>query len=145
MKAVALAVLGTLGALSPLALLPDGPTSRDLTDPAPEAQEPVLVRIEAEGDSLRAVPDVVTVRPGQRVEWVTDLGDWTVRFTGPNPFSPVAAEQGIQGGRGQRNGQAVRGDAARGRYKYMIMVRDGERTRVRDPEVVVDPGDGPGH
>jgi hypothetical protein len=137
-----LILLGALGVLVPFGALPD---SAGPAHPAPDRrQEPVLVRIEIEGDSVRAVPDVVTVRPGQRVEWVTDIGEWTVRFTGPNPFLPSAAEEGIRGGPGERNGQAVRPDAARGRYKYMIMVRDGERMRMRDPEVVVDPGDGPG-
>lgn len=143
MKFPILTALALLGGITPLAFTaaqgPEDSSGRSL-----QQSEPVLVRIEIEGDSVRAIPDVVTVRPGQRVEWVTDIGEWTVRFTGPNPFPPVAAEEGIRGARGQRNGQAVRNDAARGRYKYMIRVRDGQRMRVRDPEVVVDPGDGPG-
>lgn len=141
-----LSVLGaatTLGSLAFLGAIPaHGPG--DPTPIVPQGSDTVLVRIEIEGDSVRAVPDVVTVRPGQRVEWVTDIGSWTVHFTGSNPFPPEAAAPGIQGARDQRNGAAVRANAAAGRYKYMIMVRDGERTRVRDPEIVVDPGDGPG-
>jgi plastocyanin len=143
MKSIVIPSLLLTGLLTPLAIVPasgaGGPYGR-----SPQQTEPVLVRIEIEGDSVRAVPDTVTVRPGQRVEWVTDIGDWTVRFTGPNPFPPAAAEDGIQGARGQRNGAAVRGDAAEGRYKYMILVRDGERMRIRDPEVIVAPAGDPG-
>ena len=143
MKSFVLGALVILGVLSPLTSIPaQGPGAS--FGGSLQVADTVLVRIEIEGDSVRAVPDVVTVRRGQRVEWVTEIGDWTVRFTGPNPFPPAAAETGISGARGQRRGQAVRNDAAEGRYKYMIMVRDGERMRVRDPEVVVGPGDGPG-
>jgi plastocyanin len=143
MKSLILGTLVFLGVLAPLTFTPaQGPGAP--SEGSFQVADSVLVRIEIEGDSVRAVPDVVTVRPGQRVEWVTDIGEWTVRFTGPNPFPSVAAETGIQGARGQRNGEVIRNNAAEGRYKYMIMVRDGERMRVRDPEVVVGPGDGPG-
>jgi len=143
MKSIVLTALALFGGITPLALIPAQGSGGSFRGSFQEA-DTVLVRIEIEGDSVRAVPDVVTVRPGQRVEWITDIGEWTVQFTGPNPFSPVAAQEGIRGSRGQRNGEDVRNDAAEGRYKYMIRVRDGQRMRVRDPEVVVAPGDGPG-
>lgn len=143
MRLFVLGAAVTLGSLTSMGAISSGGPEDSPGIPF-QGPEPVLVRIEIEGDSVRAVPDVVTVRPGQRVEWITEIGSWTVRFTGPNPFPPEAAEAGLQGARNQRNGAAVRADAAAGRYKYMIMVRDGERTRVRDPEIVVDPGDGPG-
>ena len=143
MRSFILGTLVFLGILAPLAFTPAQDRGAS-SGGSRQVADSVVVRIEIEGDSVRAVPDVVTVRRGQRVEWVTDIGDWTVRFAGPNPFPPVAAEAGIRGARGQRNGEVVRADAPDGRYKYMIMVRDGERMRVRDPEVVVGPGDGPG-
>jgi plastocyanin len=102
----------------------------------------VLVEISLEGDSVVVDPEVVSVRPGDRVEWVSEVGEWRVIFTSPAPFGPEASQAGIRGNQGQRRGQGVRPEAPRGRYKYLVQVRDGNRMRVRDPEVVVDPGPG---
>jgi plastocyanin len=131
--------LFTLGPLAHGGLVPD---SRAM-DPGPSPQDSVVVvEITLEDDSVFVDQEVVTVRPGDRVEWVSEDGDWRVIFTSPDPFGPEAAQAGIAGSRGQRQGQAVRPDAPRGRYKYLIQLRDGNRMRILDPEVVVDPGPG---
>jgi len=143
MKRFVLGVMVFLGVLVPVTFLP-AQRADDLAGALDQGLPTIVVRIEIEGDSVKAVPDVVTAKPGQRVEWVSDIGEWTVKFLGPQPFGPGGANPGIRGAKGQRNGSTARADAPKGRYKYMIMVRDGNRMRVRDPEVVIDPGDGEG-
>ncbi|MFQ5538425.1 MAG: hypothetical protein ACE5GJ_13355 [Gemmatimonadota bacterium] len=110
--------------------------------PSPGAQEgPIVIEIVIDGDSVRAVPDVVEVVRGQRIEWVSDLGEWRVIFTSPAPFGPEASGNGIGAGRSERAGRNVRAAAPEGRYKYMIQVRDGNRMRIADPEIVIGPGE----
>lgn len=110
-----------------------------------QVPDTIRIRIVADADSVVAEPSTVTVLPGQVVTWICDLGEWTVKFKDGQPFGEAAVGEGIKGNRGQRNGQAVRGNAEPGRYKYDILVRiQGGRTLMADPEVVVGPGDGGG-
>ena len=105
----------------------------------------IWIQIVADADSVVAVPNSVTVRRGQVVTWTSDLGEWTVKFKSGQPFGDAAVGEGIKGNQGQRTGQAVRASAEPGRYKYdiMVQVRGGPNLRA-DPEVVIEPGDGPG-
>jgi hypothetical protein len=115
--------------------------------PSPVVQaDTIRIRIIADADSVIADPNSVTVRPGQVVTWICDLGDWTVRFQDAQPFGEGAVSQGISGNRGQGRGQAVRANARQDRYKYDIMVRvQGGPPLTADPEIVVGPeGDGGG-
>lgn len=135
--ATLLAVLASLGFLQPSA-----------GDPGEEAatQRPtVSIAIVAEGDSIAADPDSILVRPGQKVEWSSELGDWEVVFESDEPFGEEARRRGIKGGKGKANGRNVRSAAREGRYKYLIRVTtpDG-KTLERDPEIVVRPGRGDG-
>jgi len=118
--------------------------SNDANAPALQS-DTIVIQIVADADSVIAVPNSVTVRRGQVVTWACELGEWTVRFKSGQPFGDAAVGDGIKGNRGQRNGQAVRGNSEYGRYKYDIMVRiQGGQNLRADPEVVVGPGDGPG-
>ena len=111
--------------------------------PSAQATDTVVIRIVADADSVAAVPDAVTVRPGQVVTWICDLGDWTVKFRSSQPFGDAAVGEGIRGNRGRGRGQAVRANAEAGRYKYDIMVQvEGGPPLRADPEIIVDPGEG---
>jgi len=159
MKSFVLGALVLWGVSFPVTFVPpQGPASHrptpgdlDAAFPSFEANAPALqndtivIQIVADADSVIAVPSTVTVRRGQVVTWACELGEWTVKFKSGQPFGDAAVGNGIKGNRGQRNGQAVRGDAEYGSYKYDIMVRvQGGRNLTADPEVVVGPGDGPG-
>ncbi len=110
-----------------------------------EAQaDTIFIQIVPDADSVRAEPNSVTVRPGQVVTWITDLGEWEVKFKSREPFGDRAVGEGIRGGRGQRNGRGVRPNAAAGTYKYDIKVRvQGGRNLQADPEIVVRPAGRP--
>lgn len=129
-----------------LTALSGGPGGAEAESPSPAMQaDTIRIRIIADADSVIAVPNSVTVRPGQVVTWICDLGEWTVKFKNGQPFGEAAVGEGIKGNRGQRRGQAVRGNARAGAYKYDIMVRvQGGRNLMADPEIVVGPGDGGG-
>jgi hypothetical protein len=159
MKSFVLGALVVLGVFFPVTFLPaQGPAAHrpvladlDAALPSNDANAPALqsdtivIQIVADADSVIAVPSSVTVRRGQVVTWACELGEWTVRFKSGQPFGDAAVGDGIKGNRGQRNGQAVRGNSEYGRYKYDIMVRiQGGQNLRADPEVVVGPGDGPG-
>ena len=146
MKKIVFVALLALGAYSALALTParsDGATSLGLKAHAGAQQgDTIFIEIVADADSVVAVPNVVNASPGQVVTWTTELGEWTVFFQSAQPFGQQAVGQGIRGGRGQRNGQAVRNEATPGRYKYDILVQvQGGRNLRADPEVVITPGD----
>jgi plastocyanin len=142
-------VVVALLALSTYAALAFVPAQRDGLSGLPVENRPdgqqgdtIFIQIVADADSVVAVPNVVTASPGQVVTWTTELGDWTVFFQSAQPFGQQAVGQGIRGGRGQRNGQAVRNEAAPGRYKYDILVQvQGGRNLRADPEVVITPGE----
>ena len=74
--------------------------------------------------------------------WACELGEWTVKFKSGQPFGDQAVGEGIKGNRGQRKGQAVRGNAEAGTYKYdiMVQIRGGRNLRA-DPEIVINPGE----
>jgi plastocyanin len=160
MKRSFLGTLVVLGVLAPVTFVPAQRPGADDPSPAevkatpeyargealrPQEQDTVFIQIVADADSVAAKPASVTVRPGQVVVWQSDLGDWRVNFKSMQPFGEGAVSDGIRGERGQRNGKAVRAGAQAGRYKYDIMVRiQGGPPLTADPEVVVDPGDGPG-
>jgi plastocyanin len=151
-------VLGVLSVLGVPFLLsftpqrpPEGPPSparvsaSGIPGPGLPAQtvDTVVIRIVADADSVVADPASVTVRPGQVVTWTCELGDWTVRFRSGQPFGDAAVGDGIRGNRGRPSGQAVRGNAEAGRYKYDIMVRvQGGQNLRADPEIIIDPGEG---
>ncbi len=142
MTKFALAALVALGALFNFSFGPgkDGDSARPFQAEAPASMQidTILIEIVADADSVIAVPSVVEVEPGQVVTWNSELGEWTVFFQSAQPFGEGAVGQGIRGGRGQRNGQAVRNEAAEGRYKYDILVRiQGGGTLRADPEIVV--------
>lgn len=139
------ALLATLAVLGVATATVTGPEPGSLSQEVQEIPDTVWVEIVPDADSVRAIPDPIVVEPGQVVSWTTDLGEWTVTFKSGIPFGEAAVGDGIRGNRGQRRGQAVRSDAAPGRYKYDIMVRvQGGRNLRADPEVVIGPGDGPG-
>ncbi len=104
----------------------------------------VTIGLDDEGN-ITVSPDPVVVNRGETVEWVADpesaVESWTIRFRSPVPFGNAAAQQGINGNRGQRRGQALNAEAQVGRrYKYMVSVWDGQRVRILDPEIEVGPG-----
>lgn len=142
MKPLALGAVLFLAAFTPATIITiPGNPSEEANRQVPT----VTVQIVVQGNAVQAVPDTVRVRPGQVVEWVSEAGNWEVRFHSPEPFGPGAQEQGIRGNQGQRNGQAVRARAQRGRYKYDIKVTlPGGREIQVDPEIIVDPGEGDG-
>jgi plastocyanin len=144
MKTTFFSALVVLGIMFPVTIVPA--QGDDPVIPAPEHEkvpqqiDTVFIQIVADADSVVAVPNSVTVSPGQVVTWECELGDWTVFFRSDQPFGGSAVGEGIRGGQGQRSGQAVRGQAAPGRYKYDILVRvQGGRNLRADPEVVIEP------
>jgi plastocyanin len=144
MKRFSLSALVALGILFPVTFLPAQGNDTPKPGPGPEVPaqqvDTIVIQIVADADSVVAVPNVVTVSPGQVVTWNSDLGDWTVFFQSAQPFGEQAVGQGIRGGRGQQNGQAVRNEAAEGRYKYDILVQvQGGRNLRADPEIVIAP------
>lgn len=159
MKKIVLAALAVLGVFLPVSFVPaqgpgghrqgPGASAETADSPAPVALAPqadtIVIQIVADADSVIAVPSSVTVRRGQVVTWTCELGEWTVKFKSGQPFGDAAVGEGIKGNRGRRNGEAVRGNAEYGSYKYDIMVQvEGGRNLRADPEIVVGPGDGPG-
>jgi len=140
MKSLALGAVLFLAAFTPATMvtIPGNPSEAEQ-----QQARTVTVQIVVQGNTVRADPDTVRVRPGQVVEWVSEAGNWEVRFHSPEPFGSGAQEQGIRGAGGQRSGQAVRAQARRGRYKYDIKVTlPGGREIQVDPEIIVDPGEG---
>jgi hypothetical protein len=118
-----------------------GGTERLAPPSTPQEPDTIYIEIVADADSVIAVPSVVTVQRGQVVTWISELGEWTVKFKSSQPFGDRAVGEGIRGNRGQRRGQAVRQNAAEGRYKYDIMVRlQGGQNLRADPEIVIGPG-----
>jgi hypothetical protein len=146
MKRFTLGALASLGILVPLGFLPalGSVPVGDATEVTAQQADTVVIQIVADADSVVAVPNSVTVSRGQVVTWNCELGDWTVIFGSAQPFGEQAVGEGIRGNRGQRRGQAVRSDAAEGRYKYDILVRvQGERNLRADPEIVIAPAGRP--
>jgi len=144
MKTLALSALVILGVLFPVTFIPaqgNGPNDLGPENEFPAQQaDTIVIQLVADADSVIAVPNSVTVNRGQVVTWASELGDWTVFFRSGQPFGDQAVGEGIRGGRGQRNGQAVRNEAETGAYKYdiLICVQGGQNLR-RDPEVVIAP------
>ncbi len=140
MKAFALGAVVFLVALTPATLVTTSVGEK--REPAPRQESTITIQIVADADSVIAVPAVVTVRPGQRVEWVCDLGEWEVKFKNGEPFGEGSVRDGIKGGRGNKHGRNVRAQARGGRYKYDIKVKvRGGRNLKADPEIVVSPGE----
>ena len=140
MKRTFFGALVALGILFPLTFAPA--QNRDLPAPADLSQQAdtIIIQIVADADSVVAVPNSVTVSRGQVVTWACELGDWRVNFKSGQPFGDQAVGDGIRGNQGQRQGQAVRNNAAAGSYKYdiMVQVRGGPNLRA-DPEIVINP------
>ncbi len=142
MKRITVTALVGLGLLVPVTFIPAQGSDADGPRPDPMVQQvdTIVIQIVADADSVVAVPNSVTVKRGQVVTWACELGDWTVKFKSGQPFGDQAVGDGIKANRGQRRGQAVRGNAAYGAYKYDIMVQiQGGRNLRADPEIVVEP------
>lgn len=140
MKRFVLATAVLLGVLIPVTFVP----AQRSDTPEPSAQElpTITIRIVADADSVIAVPSSVTVKPGQMVEWICELGEWEVKFKSGEPFGEDARNNGIKGRKGSKTGKNVRGQAHRGNYKYDIKVKlQGGRNLTADPEIVVEAGE----
>ncbi len=148
MKTTFLTALVLLGILFPVTIVPaqgkDPVSPTPVNEAVPQQVDTVFIQIVADADSVVAVPNSVTVSRGQVVTWECELGDWTVFFQSDQPFGESAVGEGIRGGQNQRNGRAVRPEAAEGTYKYDILVRvQGGRNLRADPEVIIEPPETP--
>ena len=156
MKRITLGTLMALGLLVPLTFVPaqdrnlpgTGPASEgpvpssplELSDLAPQQADTVWIQIIADGESIAASPDSVSVQQGQAVGWTSELGNWRVFFPEPPPFAGGGQGQGRGADRGQKRGWAIREDATPRSYKYDIQVIIPGRGAIRvDPEIVVEP------
>ncbi len=111
-----------------------------------QAAQVVTIQYSAETGVVSASPDTVTVRQGQRLEWVSSR-QWRVNVPlgasvfGPPPGKGPGTARSFNGGANQRAGAPVLPDAATGGYKYDVSVFDGGEWHTRDPEIVVIPRD----
>ena len=155
MKRMTLGTLMILGLLVPLTFAPGKDGSPSAVGPdlagavsasasevpasAHQQADTIWIDIVADGESIAASPDSVSVQQGQAVGWRSELGNWRVFLHSPQPFGSGAVGQGLGGSRGQRRGWAVRDEAEPASYKYDIQVIIPGRGRVRvDPEIVVE-------
>ena len=100
----------------------------------------VVITVDTESGDFSYSLDPVRATRGDRVEFVSEQGSWSVNFGNNSPF----AEARFNGRRAAPRQLPIRGDAADGSYKYFVAVAIGEDVYTDDPEVIVGPRRGGG-
>lgn len=77
----------------------------------------------------------VFARRGDRVQWTSDQGAWSVTFQQVTPFE-LKVTRGAPGGLKQL---VVKPDAAYGSYKYTVGLAVGNAVFTDDPEIIIGP------
>ncbi len=124
-------------ALPPLAFFPltDGPPA------PPPTTVSVSIDYDASSGTLSVSPDPVMVHRGDKVEWGSDAGPWTIVVPSNDmPFGASAHGKGIGAQKGKHMGATVAANAKYGTYKYIVALYDGSEVRILDPDVIIGPG-----
>jgi plastocyanin len=106
-------------------------------------QRAAVVTINLTEAGVVVTPAVITVAPGEEVEWRSDHAFAIAVERNATLFGRELPPQALRAraGRGQASVRARTGqNAPAGAYKYSVGVWDGENVWVVDPEVVIRPG-----
>jgi hypothetical protein len=99
----------------------------------------VVITVSTETGDFSYSLDPVRATRGDRVQFISEQGNWSVNFGQNSPFN----EKRFNGRRAGPRRLPIRGNTPDGSYKYFVAVAIGEDVYSDDPEIIVGPR-GPG-